>query len=194
MNPRDKDKNENRNENLEQPVKNNNTDLTDPVRDQERLRGEETTFDLPEVKDIPGQEHVHVLPLGELADTTISSDDEEGKGLLDGLNEEEEEDDIIRMGNESDITRDDREMLEAAEEFYPSKDEEKLVAATMDSTDLEGDPLNEKSFGTEKSGSDLDIPGSEDDDAMEETGSEDEENNHYGMGDTSNDRLNEATP
>ena len=66
-----------------------NTDLTDPQRDQERLRPEETTIDLPEVKDIPGQEHVHVAPLGEMADTTISSDDEEGAGLLDELNEDD---------------------------------------------------------------------------------------------------------
>lgn len=69
------------------------TDLTDPQRDQDRLRPDETTIDMPEVKDIPGQEHVHVLPLGELADTTISSDDEEGVGILDELNDEEEDDD-----------------------------------------------------------------------------------------------------
>lgn len=42
-------------------------------------------MDMPEVKDIPGQEHVHVPPLGELADTTASSADEEGYGVLDEL-------------------------------------------------------------------------------------------------------------
>ncbi len=52
-------------------------DLTDSPSDQERLKPEITTIDLPDVSDIPGQEHVHVPPLGELADTTISSDDEE---------------------------------------------------------------------------------------------------------------------
>ena len=41
------------------------------------------TIDLPDVKDIPGQEYIHPLPLGEIADTTISSDDEEGVGILD---------------------------------------------------------------------------------------------------------------
>ena len=63
-----------------------NQDLTDPRRDQERLRPDEATIDMPEVRDIPGQEHVHVPPLGELADTTASSADEEGEGLLDDLN------------------------------------------------------------------------------------------------------------
>ena len=52
-------------------------DLTDSPSDRERLQPEKTTIDLPDVSDIPGQEHVHVPPLGDLADTTISSDDEE---------------------------------------------------------------------------------------------------------------------
>jgi hypothetical protein len=41
------------------------------------LKPDEATLDLPEVKDIPGQEHVRPLPPGEMADTTISSSDEE---------------------------------------------------------------------------------------------------------------------
>lgn len=52
-------------------------DLTDSASDQERLQPEYTTIDLPDVEDIPGQENIHVPPLGELADVTISSDDEE---------------------------------------------------------------------------------------------------------------------
>jgi hypothetical protein len=58
-------------------------DLPDSPQDRERLQPEETIIELPDVKDIPGQEFVHVPPLGELADTTISSDDEEGVGLFD---------------------------------------------------------------------------------------------------------------
>lgn len=52
-------------------------DLTDSPSDQERLQPEYTIIDLPDVADIPGQENIHVPPLGELADVTISSDDEE---------------------------------------------------------------------------------------------------------------------
>lgn len=59
-----------------------NDDITDSKRDQERLKSDEGTLDLPDVSDIPGQEHVHVLPMGDLSDTTISSDDEEGRDLL----------------------------------------------------------------------------------------------------------------
>jgi hypothetical protein len=40
---------------------------------------------------------------------------------------------------------------------------------------------NEKSFEQDKSGSDLDIPGSELDDVQENIGSEDEENNRYSI-------------
>lgn len=63
-------------------------DIHDSTRDEERLKPDRATIDLPEVKDIPGQENVHVPPLGELADTTISSDDEEGKGIFDDDQEE----------------------------------------------------------------------------------------------------------
>ena len=42
---------------------------------------------------------------------------------------------------------------------------------------------NEKNFNEDVSGLDLDIPRSELDDAMEQTGSEDEENNGYSLGD-----------
>jgi hypothetical protein len=41
---------------------------------------------------------------------------------------------------------------------------------------------NEKDFKDDLSGSDLDIPGSELDDDMENVGSEDEENNYYSLG------------
>ncbi|MGC4040051.1 MAG: hypothetical protein QM710_04490 [Flavobacterium sp.] len=41
---------------------------------------------------------------------------------------------------------------------------------------------NIKTFGQDKTGSDLDIPGSELDDAQENIGSEDEENNGYSLG------------
>lgn len=42
---------------------------------------------------------------------------------------------------------------------------------------------NEKAFQEDVSGDDLDIPGSELDDAQETVGSEDEENNYYSLGD-----------
>ena len=50
---------------------------------------------------------------------------------------------------------------------------------------------NEKTFNEDKSGSDLDIPGSELDDAMEHIGSEDEENNGYSIGGDNNNNLEE---
>src|SRR6476620_5963421 len=60
-----------------------NADLPDSPHDAERLKGDEATLDLPEVKDIPGQEFVHTAPMGMLSDTTIASGDEEGDGLFD---------------------------------------------------------------------------------------------------------------
>ena len=68
-----------------------NADLPDSPYDAERLKPDETTIDLPDVHDIPGQEHVNTAPLGALADTTISSADEEGEGLFDEAPDTENE-------------------------------------------------------------------------------------------------------
>ena len=46
---------------------------------------------------------------------------------------------------------------------------------------------NEKDFTDDVSGSDLDIPGSEEDEKEENSGSEDEENNFYSIGDDTDD-------
>jgi hypothetical protein len=51
--------------------------------------------------------------------------------------------------------------------------------------------FNEKNFNQDKSGSDLDIPGSELDDAQEDIGSEDEENNGYSIGGDNHNDLEE---
>ncbi len=50
---------------------------------------------------------------------------------------------------------------------------------------------NEKDFNQDKSGSDLDIPGSELDDEQEKNGNEDEENNGYSIGGDNHNNLEE---
>ena len=63
-------------------AKNKLSDIKDSKRDEEKLKQEEATLDLPDVKDIPGQENITVPDFKEMADTTISSDDEEGTDIL----------------------------------------------------------------------------------------------------------------
>ena len=50
---------------------------------------------------------------------------------------------------------------------------------------------NEKDFNDDYSGSDLDVPGSELDDELENVGSEDEENNYYSLGGDEHNDLDE---
>lgn len=50
---------------------------------------------------------------------------------------------------------------------------------------------NEKDFRQDKSGDDLDVPGSELDDQQESVGSEDEENNYYSLGGDDHNDLEE---
>ncbi len=159
-------------------------DLTDPERDQERLQSDEATIDLPDVKDIPGQEFIQVPPLGMMADTTISSADEEGEGLFE--DDEEDETDIV-MGTEADITREEKQNLQRGENYMPTKDEDQLRRATMDNTDFEGEALNERGFGEETSGADLDIPGRTNETRTDALGHGDEENKHFSLGGDDND-------
>ncbi|WP_199907773.1 hypothetical protein [Leeuwenhoekiella sp. MAR_2009_132] len=51
--------------------------------------------------------------------------------------------------------------------------------------------FNEKEFQNDKSGDDLDVPGSELDDQQERLGSEDEENNYYSIGGDNHNNLEE---
>lgn len=81
----------------------------------------------------------------------------------------------------SDVTKEDIAMLSAADQNrdMDDRDEEEPI---LDMTDNEGDPLNERAGRYGKAGADLDVPGSEQDDANEDIGEEDEENNYYSLG------------
>ena len=149
------------------------TDLPESKRDKKLLKPDEATLDLPDVKDIPGQEHVRPLPPGEMADTTISSADEEAKELLDT-------DEDILTDKSLNVTNSERDLLQRSTESMATLDDEQLNISDLDKTDDEGEILNE---GSDRSGRDLDVPGSEDDDADEKIGEEDEENNSYSLPD-----------
>ncbi len=150
-------------------------DLPDSVRDRKSMKQEETIINLPDVKDIPGQEYVRPPRIQEMEDTTIASAGEEGKGVFDEIGDQE-----IASGFNSNISRDEIELLEEATDTVHTDDELALKRAMIDQKDDDGDLLNE---AVDVSGSDLDVPGSEDDDANEEIGEEDEENNFYSQSD-----------
>ncbi len=65
------------------------SDLRDSPRDVEQMQEEEVTLDLPDVADIPGQENIIPPKMGMFADTTISSDGEEGTEVFDEDDDEE---------------------------------------------------------------------------------------------------------
>jgi len=151
------------------PLKRNrNKDLPETADDKKHLQPDEGTLDLPDAKEIPGQEHIRPILGGELADNTISSSDEEGENVFD-------EEKIITQ-KDNNVSKEEKEALRRSSESMATKDDEKLRQSTVDNKDEEGELLNER---TGLSGRDLDVPGSEQDDANEEIGEEDEENNPY---------------
>ena len=113
------DRENSNNQNVEQK-RNKNSDLKDSPRDEERLRGEEGTINMPEVKDIPGQELVNTPP-ATFGDTTIASADEEGTSVFDRTDEE----DLRRTGDEADVSRNERKPLEEID-YMTTTDEDNL--------------------------------------------------------------------
>ena len=149
------------------------SDLPESDNDKKQLEPDRGTLDLPEVKDIPGQEHVRPFLPAEMADTTISSADEEANELF--ATEEK-----IITDQSTNVTNAERDLLQQSSESMSTGDDEQLNIAALDNTDEDGTLLNEKS---DHDGGDLDIPGSEEDDANEKIGEEDEENNSYSLRD-----------
>ena len=90
----------------------------------------------------------------------------------------------------ADVTEDDIKMLSASDQNRDLEDED-LEEAKLDNTDNDGDPLNEATGNYNRTGDSLDVPGSEDDDADENVGSEDEENNYYSLGGDNHENLEE---
>lgn len=167
-------------------------DIHDSPEDEEKMKSETVIIDLPDVSDIPGQENIVVPVFGEMADTTISSDDEEGLGLF-GDDEGDEDTDLV-MGNEGDVSATERTLLRRADEDMPVEDDPLLRRAELDKTDTEGDLLNEGSLATSVSGADLDTATNVEDIDNDALGQGDEENSFYSLGSDSNDNVTEGTP
>jgi hypothetical protein len=128
--------------------------------------------------EIPGQEGFIPAPLGEIADTAISSADEEGEDIYVNTIVEE-----ILESEDSNVSQTEKDDLIKSANDMPG-DDENLRRAALDNTDDDGAPLNEESFKRNVTGTDLDVPGAQQDDANEKIGEEDEENNEYSIAGT----------
>jgi hypothetical protein len=165
-------------QNQKNPPKDQLSDQIDSPHDRkelEELDEQPDSINIPDAHEIPGQEDFTPAPLGEVADTTASSADEEGDDFDENLDEE------IINSPDSNVSDDEKETLARTFDDMPG-DDENLREAALDNTDDDGTPLNEESFTDNISASDLDIPGEELDDPNEDIGEEDEENNDYSLG------------
>ena len=91
---------------------------------------------------------------------------------------------------ETDVTPEEIAMLNAADQNRDMDDPD-AEEPLLDTTDEDGDPLNEPRGTYGNAGADLDVPGSESDDGNENVGSEDEENNYYSLGGDNKENLEE---
>jgi hypothetical protein len=94
---------------------------------------------------------------------------------------------------DADVTPEDLMMLDRADRGVDESDDAQApLRAQLDETDEDGDPLNEASGREGYMGDDIDVPGSETDDANENIGEEDEENNYYSLGGDEKSGLDDA--
>ncbi|HEY4155012.1 MAG TPA: hypothetical protein VGM24_06285 [Puia sp.] len=139
------------------------SDLTDPKKDREKLKGDRGTLDLPELKDIPGQKKKGLSAGVPPGDTTISSADEEGDDVL---------------GNEDEdafVSPQEEELPDQS--FDPPYDADLPVEEiSLDDRDSEGERLEESGPEQDLFGEDLD------DDLTEEEDEESEGENEKGDG------------
>ena len=163
-------------ENRKDSHKDELSDLIDSPKDKKEMAEGTSEIMLPGVNDIPGQKGFVPAPLGEMADTTISSADEEGDDLFD-----DDIDETIKDNPDTNVSAAEKNDLRIAANDMPG-DDENLRKAALDNTDDDGTPLNEGSFKNDVSSDDLDIPGADLDDEDESVGDEDEENNDYSLG------------
>ena len=144
-------------------------------------------------KDFPGYPH---QPAGE--DITRSGEKVPMDGNGSTRNTSQRNDDAAlnqrpddaKADPDADVTSEDIAMLSAADQGRDMDDAD-LEEAKLDTTDEDGDPLNEPQSGYGNVGADLDVPGSEDDDRDENSGEEDEENNYYSLGGDNHENLEE---
>ena len=131
-----------------------NDDIQDSPQDQEKLKPEETTLDLPELKDIPGASRslkdASLLP----GDVTISSSDEEGDDLFD----DDDEDDGLdenNMEDDSNVTATEKRLLR--DSLDPPYDTDLPIhSISLDGKDDDGVLLNESGLDRDLFGEDLD--------------------------------------
>lgn len=82
----------------------------------------------------------------------------------------------------------------ASEDIYNTEEKVDLNPDDLSKnkkSDTKPGKRNEKDFREDMTGEDLDVPGSEADDAQENIGSEDEENNYYSIGGDNHNDLEE---
>lgn len=82
----------------------------------------------------------------------------------------------------------------ASEDIYNNEKEVELNPNDLTkkkTTEIPPESGNEKSFNEDMTGEDLDVPGSKDDEAIANSGKEDEENNYYSLGGDNHNDLEE---
>jgi hypothetical protein len=120
-------------------------DISDSPEDENKLKPEETLFDLPELKDIPGAKRSGKSAGQMPGDITISSADEEAVDLLNGRTNPDD----------SNISPLEKKLL--SESFDPSYDTDLPIdSLSLDNRDEDGEQLEEGSLDKDLFGKDLD--------------------------------------
>jgi hypothetical protein len=180
---------------------------TAPIKkkeDVEKSKDEKIDEDFPGYPHYPAKEDILNPKNGfkkidsELEDNnkaTLQNKKEADEFSLENGEEQNEVDNLgIVPGTEADVTVDDIIALGPTEQDMDSGEDESMMPSDANleefledaSEEPEGEDLM---YELGKDGSELDVPGAEEDDAEERMGEEDEENNYYSLGGDEKDSL-----
>ena len=153
-------------------------DITTPGNNNGKLTVNEDYLAPSAARNIPGQNTMPPTPTDGIDDTATLPVAEEEVLTQNPADVTDEDDVKIVMGTEADVTEDDLRLLDSFDGNMG-----------LDDVDEDGEALNESSDDLIHTGEDLDVPGSEADDANESIGEEDEENNYYSLDKNSDDNT-----
>ncbi|MET0636578.1 MAG: hypothetical protein ABWZ25_11165 [Chitinophagaceae bacterium] len=170
---------------------------TTSSRNLEKIGQDESYSVVTEESQAPGadsideaDEFTDLMDEEEIAEEGLDTTADERK---DGVTMSDDDEVEIVMGTEADVTKEDLELLGDKDQDLDGGDDEDFNRVSLDSTDEDGDLLNEASENMSATGDDLDVP-EEEDAGSEDAVNEDEENQYFSLGSDANDDVTEGTP
>lgn len=158
-------------------------DIMNPQNHTERIEAGVENLTRDDMQE-NGKKKVMPTPQGQTTNDTAEMEDDADNdelGIVMGTEADVTEEDLMNLGDKNrdfDMDEDEEIFSDGSASAFGATEE---TVGDLDSQDLRDE--------LDRTGDDLDVPGSEEDDADEDMGEEDEENNYYSLGGDRKDNI-----